>query len=52
MYEHLKSKTLSDPKLRGLRLYVERKNARAQNAYATLGMTKEHYELYEWLKGH
>jgi ribosomal protein S18 acetylase RimI-like enzyme len=50
MYSHLKQKVETDPKLRGLRLYVERKNARAQNAYQTLGMTKEHYELYEWMK--
>jgi GNAT superfamily N-acetyltransferase len=50
MYEHLKQKVSQDTGLRGLRLYVERKNDRAQQTYQALGMTKEHYELYEWLK--
>ena len=31
----------------GLRLYVERDNARAQATYATLGMTPACYRLYE-----
>lgn len=31
----------------GLRLYVDRRNVRAQQVYQALGMTNEHYELYE-----
>ena len=31
----------------GLRLYVEKENRRAQNAYVTLGMTECHYRMYE-----
>ncbi len=31
----------------GLRLYVDRRNARARAAYAALGMDGEHYRLYE-----
>jgi GNAT superfamily N-acetyltransferase len=31
----------------GLRLYVDRRNTDAQAVYRALGMTDEHYELYE-----
>jgi GNAT superfamily N-acetyltransferase len=31
----------------GLRLYVDRRNDRAKAVYRALGMTDEHYELYE-----
>ena len=31
----------------GLRLYVDRRNERAKAVYRALGMTDEHYELYE-----
>jgi GNAT superfamily N-acetyltransferase len=33
----------------GLRLYVDRRNERAKAVYRALGMTDEHYELYEQL---
>ncbi len=48
MYEFIKAKTTSEGS-RGLRLYVEKTNLKAQRVYQNLGMTKEHYELYEWL---
>lgn len=38
------------PELKGLRLYVDQRNAPACRAYERLGMTREHYHLYEWLK--
>ena len=38
LYEHLRARAESDPAVVGLRLYVERENARAQGAYAALGM--------------
>lgn len=50
LYEHLLAAVAADPGVRGLRLYVERRNAAAKRVYERLGMTKEHYELYEWLK--
>lgn len=31
----------------GLRLYVDKRNLRAQAVYQALGMTNEHYDLYE-----
>ena len=38
------------PGLRGLRLYVEKKNQPAQKVYRKLGMSDEHYHLFEWMK--
>jgi GNAT superfamily N-acetyltransferase len=34
----------------GLRLYVETNNTRAQKTYEALGMNREHYVMYEWMK--
>jgi GNAT superfamily N-acetyltransferase len=34
----------------GLRLYVESNNLRARNTYEALGMSSEHYTMYEWLR--
>jgi ribosomal protein S18 acetylase RimI-like enzyme len=34
----------------GLRLYVESNNTRARQTYEALGMTSEHYTMYEWLR--
>ncbi|HVN58994.1 MAG TPA: GNAT family N-acetyltransferase [Bacteroidales bacterium] len=34
----------------GLRLYVETRNKPAQATYEAMGMTGEHYKMYEWLK--
>jgi ribosomal protein S18 acetylase RimI-like enzyme len=50
LYEHLRRRVEEDPGLKGIRLYVDRRNAAAQRVYERLGMTREHYELFEWLK--
>lgn len=50
LYEHLKRRVGSDPGLAGIRLYVDRRNATARQVYEKLGMSREHYELFEWLK--
>jgi len=50
LYEHLKRRVESSPDLKGLRLYVDTRNTAAQSVYERLGMTREHYVLYEWLK--
>jgi GNAT superfamily N-acetyltransferase len=34
----------------GLRLYVESNNTGARKTYETLGMSSDHYTMYEWLK--
>ncbi|MBB3696150.1 GNAT family N-acetyltransferase [Flammeovirga yaeyamensis] len=50
MYEHVKKEVDASADLMGLRLYVEKDNKRAQDTYKAMGMTKEHYDMYEWLK--
>jgi GNAT superfamily N-acetyltransferase len=50
LYENLKRTVLDSPDLAGIRLYVDRRNETAQQAYERLGMSREHYDLYEWLK--
>ncbi len=50
LYLNLKKQVEQAPELMGLRLYVDKRNKSAQEVYEKLGMSKEHYELYEWLK--
>ncbi len=50
MYGHLKEKVEKDPKLFGLRLYVDHSNHTAQKVYEGLGMKSDHYSLYEWMR--
>jgi ribosomal protein S18 acetylase RimI-like enzyme len=50
LYSHLKSMVNESKDLRGLRLYVDKTNATAQKVYETLGMSGEHYHLFEWMK--
>ena len=50
LYLNLKEQVEKSPELVGLRLYVDKKNKSAKQIYEKLGMSKDHYELYEWLK--
>ncbi len=50
LYLHLKRLVEDSQNLVGLRLYVDKRNKSAQQLYVKLGMNKDHYELYEWLK--
>ncbi len=50
LYMNLKRQVEESDELRGLRLYVDKQNKPAQEVYEKLGMNKDHYELYEWLK--
>lgn len=50
MYSFLVDKVRSSDEYTGLRLYVDKTNINAQKVYEKCGMSKEHYELYEWLK--
>lgn len=50
LYEHVKRMVESRPDVRGIRLYVDRRNAAAQEVYARLGMNGEHYQVFEWMK--
>ena len=50
LYEHVKQLAVADPGIKGIRLYVDRRNRRAQEVYARLGMNGEHYQVFEWMK--
>ena len=50
LYLNLKEQVEQSPELAGLRLYVDRQNKSAKQIYEKLGMSRDHYELYEWLK--
>lgn len=50
MYENLKTTVEQSADLRGLRLYVERENERAQKTYNAMGMDGNHYKLFEWMR--
>lgn len=49
-YRYVQELTRTTDGIRGLRLYVDRRNQHAQKVYRALGMNSEHYELYEWMK--
>jgi ribosomal protein S18 acetylase RimI-like enzyme len=50
LYSHLKEMVNETSDLRGIRLYVDKTNVKAQKVYESLGMSGEHYHLYEWMK--
>ncbi len=50
IYDHLLKTVEATDELKGLRLYVDKTNERAQQVYEAMGMTRDHYHLYEWLK--
>jgi GNAT superfamily N-acetyltransferase len=49
-YAFLQERVQSTADLAGIRLYVDRKNTQAEATYRRLGMTDEHYKLFEWMK--
>jgi GNAT superfamily N-acetyltransferase len=51
LYERVKRQVEESDRFKGIRLYVDRRNAAAQRVYERLGMSREHYELFEWMKG-
>jgi GNAT superfamily N-acetyltransferase len=50
LYEHVRGLASGDPAIRGIRLYVDRRNTAAQEVYRRLGMDGDHYIVYEWMK--
>lgn len=50
LYAHIKTIVQADESLRGIRLYVDERNKRAQEVYTRLGMNGEHYRVFEWMK--
>lgn len=49
-YDYIKTLARQNNNVRGIRLYVDKRNTVAQKTYEKLGMNGEHYKLYEWLK--
>lgn len=50
LYKHIQEKVIANPNLRGIRLYADKTNTPAHGVYEHLGMTAEHYQMYEWMK--
>jgi len=50
MYAHIQDLVKKDENVRGIRLYVDKTNVRAQKTYENTGMNGEHYQLFEWMK--
>lgn len=50
MYEHIQKIVEQNDAYKGIRLYVEKDNVRAQKVYTALGMDGEHYRMFEWIK--
>ena len=49
LYTHVKS-MVEQSTVRGIRLYVDKRNTAAQQVYSRLGMNGEHYLVFEWMK--
>ena len=47
LYKYVESLATSDPDVRGIRLYVENDNARAQATYEALGLVGDSYRVME-----
>jgi GNAT superfamily N-acetyltransferase len=50
LYAHVQRLVQADDSVRGIRLYVDRRNVSAQQVYTKLGMNGEHYQVFEWMK--
>lgn len=50
LYQYVKNKALENKEVRGIRLYVDKTNTKAQKVYSKLGMNGEHYATFEWMK--
>ena len=50
LYNHIKQLVTESNNVRGIRLYVDKRNLKAQKVYESLGMTGEHYSTFEWMK--
>jgi GNAT superfamily N-acetyltransferase len=50
LFEHIKQLVEGLPVLKGIRLYVDKTNARAIGVYHKCGMDGDHYQMFEWIK--
>jgi len=49
LYRHIKSLVERSDNIRGIRLYVDKRNVTAQKVYKALEMNGDHYTTYEWM---
>ena len=49
LYTHVKQ-LVEQSTVRGIRLYVDKRNTAAQEVYTRLGMNGEHYLVFEWMR--
>lgn len=47
LYAHVRALAENDPDVQGIRLYVEKDNHSARQAYLSLGMHDSHYRVFE-----
>ena len=50
LYSYVKSEVIARKEVMGIRLYVDKRNVKAQRVYEAVGMTDEHYATFEWMK--
>jgi ribosomal protein S18 acetylase RimI-like enzyme len=50
VYQYLREIVQKTPDYKGIRLYVDKRNKSAIEAYKSVDMNNEHYEMFEWLK--
>lgn len=47
LYDHLSGLAAADPRICGIRLYVDRNNERAQEVYSRLGLHRSNYDVMQ-----
>ena len=50
LYKHIMTMVAANTELRGIRLYADKTNTSAHDVYEHLGMSAEHYQMFEWMK--
>jgi len=51
LYKYIRAMVDANTELRGIRLYADKTNTSAHDVYEHLGMSAEHYQMFEWMKG-
>jgi RimJ/RimL family protein N-acetyltransferase len=49
IYKFFQKQVKDQDNLKGIRLYVDKTNLRAVKVYEAIGMSNEHYEMFEWI---
>ncbi len=50
LYDHVKRMAEKQRSVKGIRLYVDKRNTPAQEVYRRMGMNGDHYQVFEWMK--